>query len=427
VEHNDRMDELYEAHLGVKYDVLVPAAYDEPICRTPSATTRDLEISFYQLPVPKTAWATQRFRDRHGNLYELVVSCMGNTLSAERMTIVTLTLGFAPGYSKVTVPGTDVHGHIDNLRCCGKENAQRQWARLVDTRAKQVNATFSPTDRADCATEYTFCGRQYDHAHDTVAIAPKTLAKLKDAAFEPGMRFDEWEQSWSRLIHSAQIVTVDWTSPERWVAMYWSRKILSLAGHGVIHDSDAVRVPSEVWTLWKQWHKETLQNTPRKLFDKKLPIRFIVFVDATLRSYGGVLVDLLMNQVHSFGALFHDVHTNINVAETEAVDLALNEFDLPSDAGIAVCIDNSSAEAAARNLKSRSWAVNKALHPLATKHLRRRHVEVFRIGTAENPSDEPSRLREVNALKVEVATRNIVAKGCGKGACFLASLPSDPA
>jgi hypothetical protein len=203
------------------------------VCRTASATTRDLEISFFQVPVPKAAWATQRFRDRTGNLYELVVTSMGNSLSAERMTLITLTLGFAPGYSRVTIPNTIVHAHVDNLRCTGPESAQAQWARAVEIRAKQVGATFN-SDRVDQASQYEFCGRAYDHSANTVSIASKTLAKLKETTFTPDMTFREWEKAWSRLVHCAQIVTQDWTSPGRWYAMYFARRILSLASHGVI-------------------------------------------------------------------------------------------------------------------------------------------------------------------------------------------------
>jgi hypothetical protein len=428
-ENNDAVTAAgYKAELGSKHNLLVPAEYDRPVCRTASATTRDLEISFFQVPVPKAAWATQRFRDRTGNLYELVVTSMGNSLSAERMTLITLTLGFAPGYSKVTIPNTIVHAHVDNLRCTGPESAQAQWARAVEIRAKQVGATFN-SDRVDQASQYEFCGRAYDHSANTVSIASKTLAKLKETTFTPDMTFREWEKAWSRLVHCAQIVTQDWTSPGRWYAMYFARRILSLASHGVIRDQDRVRVPPETWQLWQQWHTETIANRPRQLIDHTIPMRFLAFVDATLKSYGGVLVDLETNQVHSFGALFPVPHTNINAAETQAIDLGLDAFDLPPEAGVAVIVDNSSSEAAARNKKSRSWAVNKALHPLATKHLHSRHIEVFRIGTADMPADEPSRLQEVNELKVFLASANIVAKGsvCGEGASFVRTTFFDPA
>jgi hypothetical protein len=414
----------YKAQLGSKYGLLVPAEYDSPIPTTPSATTRDLEISFFQLPVQRNAWATQRFRDRRGNLYELIVTSMGNTLSCERMTLVTLTLGFAPGFSEVVIPNTTIHGHVDNLRCAGQEGAQRQWQRAVATRAKIVGATFND-DGVDCAATYEFCGRAYDHRACTVAIAEKTRSKMVESPFSSSMSFAEWERAWSRLIHCAQIVDTDWTSPSKWFAMFYARRILALASYGVIREHDAVRVPAEVWTMWQEWHHSVAKNQPRTIMTKTATFRFLFFVDATLKSYGGVLVDLLTNTVHSFGAAFSQPHTNINAAETQAIDLGLDAFALPRDEPVAIIVDNSSSEAGARNLKSRSFAVNEVLDPLARKHLRGRQTAIFRIGTAVMPADEPSRLKPVNDLKVRLATQLVVAKGRGEGASFVRTV--DPA
>lgn len=399
----------YEAQLGHGHGLLCPEEYDDDVPTTEGAALRDLKISFYQRGLPKECWSSHRFRDTSGALYEFTVDAMGHVLSCERMTLISLTLGFAPGFSKVTIPGVKVRAHVDNIRGAGNKAAVQQWAKAVDTRARLVTATFGLSTQFE--TEYDFCGRHYVHGTaPTVSVSEKTLRKVHESAFVQSMPFEQWESCWSRVIHCASIVTTSWSEPSKWAAMHEAKRLLALASYGKIKPSDAVRAPPLVWEHWNAWRAEILLNVPRKLRSTwDAVFRYIMYTDATKKSFGGVLIDLWKNTVQSYGAAFPSPFNDINPAEVAAVNESHKKFNLEKGFGVIQVVDNSSAEAGLRNRKAVSEPVNTEVHK-AVASTGDRPTVVYRVRSEHMPADEPSRNTPVDLVKVQMTTKAVLQK-----------------
>ena len=370
------------------------------IAQAASGGTLDLRCGFWQIAIPQTARSFYRFRDAAGTLFEMNRLMMGHVVSCELMQILTgVIVGdqtvvqrqhAAKTPAKVWIDGVCFYGNRDDVA----DSLARAKRAAVDLRSEFKDPDSSPT------TEYDFIGVRWNHRDGTVRLADKTWSKLP-ATVPEAFTARDVEQLVGRLIFASAVVQ----SPlvEHYFAMKWAKRVCNALNSGKIDPSSSIAVAPGTAKQLRAWLTQARTVTkPRFVRDG---VRPVLFTDATLENYGGVLV-LPTQQVLVTGAAFSDKEQPIAVREAQAVLYSIQDFErhLRGKPGVDVRVDNTTIEFSLRRGGARTDVLATVLQSVLRKSIDLDlPLTVSRIASVDNPADEPSRRLVLDEAKLAAA------------------------
>ena len=365
----------------------------------------DLRCSFWQIPLPQNARPYYRFRDASGRLLEMKVVVMGHVCSVEIMQILTSVLAGDPSVvqHQYRAPAK-CHVWVDNILFFGNQKEVEKSLALAKQAAVDLYAEFK--DPVFTSTKQVeFIGVWWDFAAKTVRVADKTFNKLPDKA-PSELSAREVERLVGRLIFTAGITQ----SPlvHFYFALKWAKRICNGLNNGTFGEDDLVKIPASVSRQFGQWLASAkLTHSPRLSDrDSEAPV---LFVDATLKGYGGVLV-LPSRRVYITGMKFDDgADYSINVREAMGALYSIEDFSdiLKQYRNLDLRLDNTSVEAAiARGTAKADKTAAVVAQVLKKSVALNINISASRVGSKENPADAPSRECDVSV--------NILTNAMGK-------------
>ena len=391
--------------------------------RAECATTRDFKTGFYAIEIPEDARDLFRFRAADGLWYELCRLPMGHVCAPEIMHTLAAAAAGDPSYVSDgwAATGVDVDIFIDNIRYTGDSGAVLAATYNLDETADRCNLTWKPADSNTAAQKYTFLGVDFDHGSHEVRASEKIRRKIMECDLL-SMGAGAIESLGGRLMHASAISA---TSPGAfWFAMKFIRRISNSLNSGRRAPSDVVRIPRSVQRELASWSNEAVNG---RLISEPFSHQeklFTVFIDASLRGWGGVIVDDATAEVTVLGNSWGPSEQSLHINVLEALALRNTVVALPDSCNgrsVAFWIDNTSVLGVARKRMSmRCRRLNDAVVQSIT-FLRERQIsfEMRYIVSAQNPADLPSRIepckidslahmRDVQLAVQEFLTRDVV-------------------
>ena len=392
---NDNLEESYAAHVPLGH---ISGYLDAVFAECGSA--RDFKCGFYQIPIPAPARRFFRFADESGDWYELLRLPMGHCCAPELMHTLAAVVGGHRDYVRqefCTAPEVGVDVWIDNVRLTGPRTSVEEATRQMDKVAAACAATWKPSDSVDTATVYEFLGVAFDHAAQTVSPSDRLMAKLDSVDWQR-VTAGELESLGGRLLHASAISGV---SPGRfWFGIKFLRRVTNFLNRAVLRPPDPVRIPPSVCRELRQWcvcvgvarvppHRRVIQSTPPS---------FTCFVDASLKGWGGVLIDSFTQEMQVIGDSWTAAESQLHINILEAMALNKTVRALPRSVcggAVEIWVDNTTVAAVVRKrLCAACNLINKSVLE-AVEYLTALQVLSFSVGyvhTSANPADLPSRI-----------------------------------
>ena len=414
---NEALDGVYKARLPIGH-----ISQYLPVVENDYAATLDLKCGFWQMPLTCRASAWYRFRDAEGNLYEMCRVMMGHVAAVELMQLLA---GVVFGDPRVVqeqhaAPAATTDIWIDGVIYTGSREAVNDSVKQAREAAAALKATIKnePTVDDVAGQQVTFIGVDWNFSEHTVKLGTKTLRKLP-GKMPSSLTAQEVEQLIGRLIFAAGLLQTPLA--EFYFTMKWAKRVCSKINSGEYRLETVVDLPqclSKELPRWLQLARRT--HRPRVI--KKNSVSPILFADATPDDYGAVLV-MATGQVFVSGAKFDrrdGLDPIIAVREAQAILYAMQDFQelLRPCRSVDVRCDNTTAEQSLRKGNSKCADIARVVRDILRRsvdlHI---NIEVSRVGTKENPADEPSRGLELNFEKLRSALAMRVAyqrKGAGR-------------
>ncbi|EKF31521.1 hypothetical protein MOQ_004641 [Trypanosoma cruzi marinkellei] len=157
------------------------ASHCLPPVMAEAASCLDLKASFFQVSSPRESRQLFRCRVEDGTLVELTRPPMGYKAFPEILqliitsTIAAVTPVVHPLWAAPPLVRVDVW--IYNMRIAGSKSDATLWETQVLCNADGCQATIGE-DRESGATQYTFLGVQFDHAHRAVSLSDKFVRSV---------------------------------------------------------------------------------------------------------------------------------------------------------------------------------------------------------------------------------------------------------
>ena len=414
---NDALEGVYKARLPIGH-----ISQYLPVVENDFAATLDLKCGFWQMPLTRRASAWYRFRDAEGNLYEMCRVMMGHVAAVELMQLLAGVVFGDPRVvsEQYTAPAASTDVWIDGVIYTGTREAVNDSVMQARAAAASLKATIKnePTVEDVASRAVTFIGVDWNFADHTVKLGTKTSRKLP-ATMPKSISAQEVEQLIGRLIFAAGLLQLPLA--EFYFTMKWAKRVCSKINSGEYRLDTVVDVPQCLSRELPRWLQlASRSHRPRVI--KKDSTSPILFVDATLNDYGAVLV-LPSGQVFVSGGKFDrrdGLDPIIAVREAQAVLYAMQDFQqvLRPFKNVSVRCDNTTAEQSLRKGNSKCAEIARVVRDILRRsvdfHI---NIEVSRIGTKENPADEPSRGLELNFEKLRAALATRVPyerKGAGR-------------
>lgn len=363
----------------------------------PRASLRDLEVSFFQVPLPPAAQKCFVFKDDSGNMWAMTRLPMGLALAPEILHTLLSTLSFHPSFSSESPPlPVLTHCWIDNVRWSGEASAVRAAAAAADARVRCAGGRWKAADSVDEAQHYTFLGVDARHGAGgggEVRPAEKVLAKL-GAAGERSVAAGELEALFGRLLWCSEVAAV--CPAEFYFALKFGRRVANKLGRGVLGPDDQVMVPASVRHQLRRWRSLVLKWRPvRPLAEAEKGEKAVIFSDASDLGAGAVIVRgdrLVRCWGRRWSAAERDLHINVKEARALTEALAGAPPDV-SRCDIDFFVDNTSALGAARRGTSTSAEMAAEVAALVREARRREVRATYQyVASLDNPADAPSRL-----------------------------------
>ena len=331
----------------------------------------------------------------------------------------TLPMGFRPScavaqwvtWLLVDLPpqaDVEIMTYIDNIMVVSRtpEGVKRTMATII-ARCKQVGVVINDVDQpCNPVQKIEFLGELIDFKQGTVALAAKTVEKLKVVqawASTVNSSRREWvivpatnrqvTATVSLLLFAADVLDISTLDFYHTMQMYrLACHIGSLGGW----ESKHATIRTATWNNLMAWLSKAISNTPRPLpaDAPSKPHDKIIFVDACATGWGAVTISNGMAHVTSGPWPEHLApHMKSSVsAEPEAMVRAVFAATDACTKRILVVSDHQPLvyAAAKPHRAARAWAYNHALWRLH-KHLPGVHIDVAFIQGHLNPGDKPSR------------------------------------
>jgi hypothetical protein len=369
----------------------------------------DLAASFYQVELPEKTRPFFSFLDEGGGVWQLTRLPMGLCVSPEIMNIITGALAGHPRYVFPWAQFSSSVGlsappcvHIDNIRAVGSQDTLFEFARRLGERARHVGATFNVERHNSPENEYVFCGILYNHEKKTVCVKPTKLEKIRiQAAKLEKLTNKEFEQLMGRLLFCGEVLALPMSS--YYFQLKWWRRRLARLCRGIGSWEEVAAPPPSVLKGFKDWSMAVLKNCPRVPKKNLVDVSFVLFTDATLKGYGGVLVCVETGHVDGYGGKWKVPPHNIADAEMAAVQEAILRFEhILRGRGVLICVDNTSVLHVLE--KRRSTVTSLTVIVKAIERTMRENqisFEVRWVPSGLNPADGPSRSQPINFLKAK--------------------------
>ena len=246
--------------------------------------------------------------------------------------------------------------------------------------------------------------------------APRRQDVEQAAAQRPGtLPARDIEQLVGRLIFAAGVTQRPLA--EYYLAMKWSKRICNALNRHDKSPTDQVAVPPSVREQLQAWLTHARDTvTPRFERDGARPV---LFVDATLDDWGGVLV-LPTRRVIVTGAKFTDgVSAPIHIREAQAALFSIQDFalHLRGQPGVDLRVDNTSVEASVRRGSARNELLATVIRRIMRASIQLDlPIAVSRVASEENPADEISRNLTLDEAKLADALAMRVPTYARRGA-----------
>ncbi|PWV03769.1 hypothetical protein C3747_169g88 [Trypanosoma cruzi] len=185
-----KSDDPYEANVP-----LLHISHYLPPVMAEAASCLNLKASFFQVSLPRETRHLFRCRVEDGTLVELTRLPMGYKASPEILQIIT-TLAIA-GVTTVAhflwaaPPLVRDDVWIDDIRSAWSRSDATLWEAQVLRNADSCHA-FMGEERESGATQYTFLGVQFDHAHRAVSLSDKFVRSLCAMPTLNSLTIAEW-------------------------------------------------------------------------------------------------------------------------------------------------------------------------------------------------------------------------------------------
>jgi hypothetical protein len=360
--------------------------------------TRDLEVGFWQVPIPQAARRALRFKDREGTVYEPTRLPMGHCAAVDIMQLITSVIANDP---TVVVPAHAVlgtpHVWVDGIRFAGSRANVARWIAAADETAKAVKATWK--EMPEITTQYDFIGVDWDHERHTVVTSAKTLDKIR---VQPTATALELEQLVGRLLFASGVSRTP-LAPY-YFAIKWSKRITNKLNRGEMHPHDNVSVPPGTLAQFKRW-AATVRRPLEIITSTGLRGDFTLFTDASDYGWGAVLFNDGTAEIAVAGAQWSPAEKKEDISERElrAVTLATDRFraSLENAASVKLKIDNTSVlSCVVRGVPRAERLAQKAADVTRSLKLLNCAITAEYVRSADNLADEPSRGAEIDNSKV---------------------------
>ena len=281
---------------------------------------------------------------------------------------------------------------VDNIRLSGSRQQVEAASARLDATAKQYGISWKHADSFTAAERYDFIGIAFNHAEKQVAPAQKLLEKLA-AEDLSNISAGGVEALVGRLVHASAICGLHIGA--YYVPLKWARRIVNGLNAGRLDVAQAVVMPPSVRAQFCRWMADV--RRPARVPHCTSAGAYTVFVDASLRGWGGVLVHRLTGRVTVCGAQWDPLWLGAHINELEAEALRLVVLQLPPDAAggrVRVIVDNTTVRHVARKgVCLASQRLNDAVLA-ALAHLRTLGCacSLQWLRSAYNPADLPSRV-----------------------------------
>ena len=280
---NGWAEEAYEAHVPLFH---ISKYLDRVL--TEVGSTRDFKTGFYAIEIPEEARDLFRFKTTEGEWFELCRLPMGHVCAPELMHSLAAAAAGDPAYVRRQWAARDVgvDVFIDNIRYTGTEGAVLAATVNLDAAAADFRLTWKPSDSNTAVSKYTFLGVDFDHEASSVMPSAKIRRKLA-AVDLSSVTASQLESMAGRLMHASAIAAA---SPGKyWYALKFLRRLSNGLNRGVRQVHDVVSVPVSVAMELRSWSAAAV--TRRVVAREPVQDEFTTFVDASLRGWGGVVVN----------------------------------------------------------------------------------------------------------------------------------------
>jgi hypothetical protein len=360
--------------------------------------TRDLEVGFWQVPIPQAARRALRFMDKDGAVYEPTRLPMGHCAAVDIMQLVTSVIANDPTVVKpqFAVRGTP-HVWVDGIRFAGSQENVERWIAAADATAAAVNATWKETP--PISKRYDFIGVDWDHEQHTVVTLDKTLAKI---AVRPEVTALELEQLLGRLLFASGVSRTP-LAPF-YYAIKWTKRVTNKINRGELSIHTKVGIPAGTLAQFKRW-AASVRRPLHIVASARLQGDFTLFTDASDFGWGAVLFNDGTAEISVAGAKWSATEKKEDISERElrAVTLATDHFrpKLQNAASVKLRIDNTSVlSCVVRGVPRAERLARKAAEMTQSLKLLHGAVTAQYIQSDANPADEPSRGAEVKTDKL---------------------------
>jgi hypothetical protein len=276
------------------------------------ASLLDLVLGFWQIQLPRKAWQYQRCRDASGRLAQFKPLTMGHKLAVHLCQLCTAALGGHPAVVNAQlVPHRSVRVDVcvDGLFHGGPPEHTLEARMATLARAKRARATFKVDSNAEPVSKYleSYRGAKWDFTPSpvgTVALADKTRNKLQQP-FTVDMKISAIDviRFGGRAVYAAGLL--QYPLARFFPTMQFLRRLCREVNLGIIQRDDFVILHEPVAKSMEQWRRASLETRSpnvRKTAENSIAH---VFVDATLYTWGAVLI-LPDNRVYIVAGRFED-------------------------------------------------------------------------------------------------------------------------
>ena len=427
--HNAALRGVYRAHLPQ----LQHSSNYLDIAREECGAVLDLKAGFYQIGIDESMRDLFRFRDNDGQLYEMTRLIMGGSPAVEIMQLVTSVVVGDPYVVRPQYASpAKVHTYVDGACLYGDAQRVSDALLLAEQNAKYMGATFKDFC-LEPRKQFDFVGISFDLRHrdcakHTVRVADNVITKLgsADAARLSSMTGREVEQLVGRLLFCAGVTQCPLVN--HYFSMKWAKRVCNAMNTGRLEPHATVTVPPSVVPDLQRWITEArTEHVPRFVdisSDSEMPV---LFFDATLSNYGGVLV-LPTNKILITGATFDDGKNEIiAVREAQAGLFCLQDFReaLAPYRCVDMRSDNTTVEYSLRRGCARTDTLAKVVCDILKLSVGLDiAIIISRVASVDNPADEPSRQLELSMSKLQqqLAIRVPLHQRRGAGRTFCVCL-----
>ena len=395
-EANENLTDFgYEPNVPLKH-----ISYYLDAVRSEVASCRDFKTGFFQIQIPEQSQKFFTFFDSSGRTFALTRLPMGHVCAPEIMNTIAAVVAGDPMFvrEEFAEKHVGIHWWIDNIRLFGKKEDVEAATRRMDGFAKEARVTWKPSDTVNLSQDYEFLGVSFSHCDEVVSLGSKIKRKISTCVLS-GLSASQLESLGGRLLHASAIVGV---SPGKyWFALKYMRRITNRLNYGSIQVQDHVTIPLSVKKELSSWI-QAVQRTRKILPERKSGRTAEVFVDASLKGWGGVIVwnSGELDIVGSSWPQGEDRH--INVLEADALGQTLKAIKAADH--LTIWVDNTTVCGVFRKKMSvKSFILNKCLvKAIDFLFLLKCSYTLGWVSTKYNPADIPSRETVSHSTKGKV-------------------------